>query len=495
MQPGPDPGAHRARRRWVVPASAAMVVAVLAAAVAGAAGLAGVWTPDRHVPTRRLATPAVVAPTVASTTQVTSATESPHVAPPNPLPITAPRPTAPPPPSATPGSRLASRLATAMSGFQGCLVVEDGNTVIYGHSPSQALAPASTEKLLTAAAALIQLGPGFRYETDVVATAVPSGGAVDDLWLVGKGDPVLSTPEYIASLAKQPELVNFPTTPLSGLADALVAAGVRTVRNGIHGDDSRYDRTRYLPSWPTLYQTQVDIGPLGALSVNEGLMALTPKPVAAPDPATFSASELARLLGLQGVGAAGAADGVAPAGAVVLARVQSPPLATIVAEMLRVSDNYTAELITRELDRHAGGTGTTPGGTAVTMRTAAALGLPTAGLHMVDGSGLDHGDRSTCQLELAALDLGQRANLSPLSGGLAVAGVSGTLIHRYVGTPFQGHLEAKTGSIDGVMAMVGHEEVGHPLRFALMVNGTFSWAQGASLEDRLVAALATYPEA
>jgi D-alanyl-D-alanine carboxypeptidase/D-alanyl-D-alanine-endopeptidase (penicillin-binding protein 4) len=381
-----------------------------------------------------------------------------------------------------------------MGGFQGCLVVEDGSKVIYGHNVAEALAPASTEKLLTAAAALTQLGPGFRYETDVVATAPPSGGSVDDLWLVGKGDPVLATPEYIAWLAQSPEVANFPATPMSALADALVAAGIRTVRNGIHGDDSRYDRTRYLPSWPALYQTQVDIGPLGALSVNEGLMTLTPKVVAASDPATFAASELARLLGLRGASVAGAADGTAPAGGVVVARIQSAPLATIVDEMLRISDNYTAELITRELDRHAGGAGSTPGGTSVIMRTAAGLGLPTAGLQMVDGSGLDHGDRSTCQLELAALDLGQRANLSQLSTGLAVAGVSGTLIHRYVGTPFQGHLEAKTGSIDGVMAMAGHEEVGHPLRFAMIVNGVFTWAQGAALEDRLVAALATYPE-
>ena len=54
-------------------------------------------------------------------------------------------------------------------------------------------------------------------------------------------------------------------------------------------------------------------------------------------------------------------------------------------------------------------------------------------------------------------------------------------------------MEAKTGSLDGVMGMVGHEEVGHPLRFAFIVNGNFTWPQGTAVEDRLLFALATYP--
>jgi hypothetical protein len=43
------------------------------------------------------------------------------------------------------------------------------------------------------------------------------------------------------------------------------------------------------------------------------------------------------------------------------------------------------------------------------------------------------------------------------------------------------------------MGMVGHEEVGRALRFAFIVNGNFTWPQGAAIEDRLLFALATYP--
>jgi D-alanyl-D-alanine carboxypeptidase/D-alanyl-D-alanine-endopeptidase (penicillin-binding protein 4) len=381
-----------------------------------------------------------------------------------------------------------------MAGYPGCLLVEDGGTTIYSFNAGVPYAPASTEKLLTATTALTRLGPGFRYETDVVAAAPPAGGTVSDLWLVGAGDPMLATPEYGAHLGQDPETAGFPYTPLSALADGLAAAGVKTVTNGIHGDESRYDQMRYVPSWPAFYASEGDIGPLSALGLNEGLAAWTPRPVAPGDPAGFAASELARLLGTRSVHAAGAADAVAPAKRVVLARVFSASLATIISEMLRVSDNYTAEMLTKELGRRIAGVGSTTAGTSVITQAVTALGLPTSGMHLVDGSGLDRGNRSTCRLELATLDLASRsASLSAINAGLAVAGETGTLIHRYNGTPIQGRLEAKTGSLDNVMGMVGHEEVGHPLRFAFITNGNFSWPQGEAVEDRVAFALATYP--
>ena len=428
---------------------------------------------------------ATLAPTTSSptTSSTTSTTDAP----------TTTRPTAPPT-TLSPATRLAPRLAAAMAGFSGCLVVEDGGTVIYSINAGVPYLPASTEKLLTATTALTKLGPGFRFETDVVAAAAPANGTVSDLWLVGSGDPMLGTPAYGAHLAQFPETAGFPMTPLSTLASALAAAGVKTVTNGIHGDDSRYDRQRYVPSWPAFYASEDDIGPLSALGLNEGLASWSGAPVVAGDPPAFAASQLAGLLGADGIHAAGAADSTAPTSRVVLARVYSAPLATIISEMLRVSDNYTAEMLTKEIGRQVAGQGSTLAGTGVTAQTIANYGLPTSGLHLVDGSGLDRGDRSTCQLEMATLNLAARTPvLSAIGAGLAVAGESGTLINRYNNTPFQGRVEAKTGSLDGVMAMVGHEEVGHPLRFAFIVNGNFTWPQGTAVEDRLLFALATYP--
>lgn len=483
MQEGPARPSARARRGWI--AAGVTVVMLLGVGGIGAALTAGRGGSSTAHATGSVPLHPVTATILPSTTTSTSTTST--------TSTTTTRPTAPPT-TISPAARLAPRLTTVMSGYTGCLVVEDGGTVVYSDDAGVPFAPASTEKLLTATAALLKLGPGFRFETDVVAAAPPSAGTVSDLWLVGAGDPMLATPAYAARLAQDPETAGFPVTPLSTFASALAAAGVKTVTNGIHGDDSRYDRVRYVPSWPAFYATEEDIGPLSALGLNEGLASWSPTPVAPGDPPAFAAAQLAGLLTQQNIHAAGAADSTAPTPRVVLARVYSAPLATIISQMLRVSDNYTAEMLTKELGRQIAGVGSTAAGTSVTTQTVARLGLPTSGLHMVDGSGLDRGDRSTCRLELATLDLAARNSaLSPIGAGLAVAGETGTLIARYNHTPFQGRVEAKTGSLDGVMAMVGHEEVGRALRFAFIVNGIFTWPQGTAIEDRLLFALATYP--
>jgi D-alanyl-D-alanine carboxypeptidase len=68
--------------------------------------------------------------------------------------------------------------------------------------------------------------------------------------------------------------------------------------------------------------------------------------------------------------------------------------------------------------------------------------------------------------------------------------VSGTLVNRWAGTPLQGHLAAKTGSISGVAAMAGVLDLGHPIHFAMVLNGPGNLTD---VEQRVVAALAAYP--
>ncbi|TML38587.1 MAG: hypothetical protein E6G27_13845 [Actinobacteria bacterium] len=407
--------------------------------------------------------------------------------PPAPRAAAAPAPSSPPP-----GVLLDQQAGAVLAGLPSCLVVQDGQTQVVARAPDAPLAPASTQKLLVGAAALALLGPGFRFDTVVKAPARPHDGAVETLWLVGSGDPLLATSEYGAWLGGQPRTRDMPTTPLGLLADQLAAQGVRTVRAGVHGDDSRYDRLRYLPSWDPRFGAENDVTPLAALTVNGGLTRWDGAAVAAPDPAAYAASELARLLHDRGVDAGGGADEAAPPTAVTIAHLASPPLGDVVAAMLQTSDNLAAELLTRELDRHAGGTGTTAGGTAVVMATAARLGLPAAGLQLIDGSGLDGGNRATCRLLLGALDLSAKPGFEALSRGLAVAGRPGTLVHRWVGTPLAGRLAAKTGWTSTAAGMVGVLPGPHRLRFAFLANGPLPWPAAAGLEDRLIGALAAY---
>src|SRR5439155_458702 len=80
-------------------------------------------------------------------------------------------------------------------------------------------------------------------------------------------------------------------------------------------------------------------------------------------------------------------QGRAPSGGIRVASVDSPPMGTIVGEMLRESDNLTAELLTKELGKRYGGGGTTAAGLVVVRDDLAKAGLPASDLAAADGSG------------------------------------------------------------------------------------------------------------
>jgi D-alanyl-D-alanine carboxypeptidase/D-alanyl-D-alanine-endopeptidase (penicillin-binding protein 4) len=395
-----------------------------------------------------------------------------------------------------PAAKLAVRLDAALAGSNACLVVYDGVNPLYAHQPGVPLAPASTEKLLVAAAALRVLGPDFRFVTRVMAPAAPVGGRVNNVWLVGGGDALLASPEWIAYQASRPRVTGYPWTPLGSLADALASAGIHDVPGGVKGDDSYLDRLRFLPAWPPSYHQEQEVGALSALTLNEGVQQWTPVPTLAADPPAFASSELARLLAARhvAVGTPGG-DDTAPANSVVVAQIQSAPLSQIIEAMLTASDNLIAELLVRQIDRRSGGAGSTAGGAAIVMQQAALLGIPIAGGVMLDGSGLAPGDRASCFELLSALDVGGRAGFEPIANGLAIAGRTGTLVNRFVGSPIAGRLRAKTGSIANAGGIVGVLNMTRPVQFAFLVNQPLSYTELLAKEDAVVAALATYPEA
>ncbi|WP_439122623.1 D-alanyl-D-alanine carboxypeptidase/D-alanyl-D-alanine endopeptidase [Marivita sp.] len=75
--------------------------------------------------------------------------------------------------------------------------------VLESHNPLRALPPASVAKALTACYALDVLGPGYHFETRVLATAPIANGRIEgDLILAGGGDPTLDT-DAIASITKR----------------------------------------------------------------------------------------------------------------------------------------------------------------------------------------------------------------------------------------------------------------------------------------------------
>jgi D-alanyl-D-alanine carboxypeptidase/D-alanyl-D-alanine-endopeptidase (penicillin-binding protein 4) len=391
--------------------------------------------------------------------------------------------------------RLTQELDAAMTTPSACLTVEDGDATIYARQPDLTLVPASTLKMLTGTAALRRLGPNFHFVTEVKADRPVVGGVLDGpLWLVGAGDPLLSTQQYADSFRNQPQVF----TSIDALADRIVEAGIREIRGGIIGDERRFDAVRYLPSWKPVYLTDNEIGPVSALVVNDNFAQFRPKKtIATPDPPRHGAVILTELLRARGViiGPDGAA-GAAPEAADAVASVSSPALPEIVGELLRESDNMTAEVLTKELGKRFGGGGTWSEGTKVIRATVAEAGLAAEGYAAVDGSGLDVSDRLSCTLLMDTVDL--VGSTGPVADGLAVAGRTGTLATRFKGNPAEGRLRAKTGSLNNVVGLVGFVDAvdDRSLEFALLANDLPDRLEsGRILQERVGAILAQYPKA
>lgn len=353
-----------------------------------------------------------------------------------------------------------------------CVAVADATgRVAYERAGDEPLQPASTLKLLTATAALLELGPDARFRTVVKGDRPASGVVNGDLHLVGGGDPLLATAEYAARFERQPQAF----TDFASLADRIAESGIRHVTGSIVGDDTRYDAERHVAGWPARYLSQHVTGPLSALAVNDGFAgypttwggagALDP----APDPAAHAAAVLTLLLGARGVQVDGAPrSGPARADRAELAAIESVPVREVVVQMLQESDNTTAELLLKELGR-ADGDPSTAGGRARALRVLEEAGVDLAGAALVDGSGLSPDDRASCRL---LVELLARPRTGPaLRAALPVAGRSGTLFDRFLDSPLVGRLRAKTGTLNTVAGLAGVvTDRDGSLIFAFLVN-------------------------
>jgi D-alanyl-D-alanine carboxypeptidase/D-alanyl-D-alanine-endopeptidase (penicillin-binding protein 4) len=372
--------------------------------------------------------------------------------------------------------RLQTSVDEFATQFDICVSVGPGGTLAEAGSDLD-LAPASNAKLLTAAAALQLFGLDKTLTTRVTTD--------DDgtLYLIGGGDPTLGTEDYEEALRENPRFAGDPVTRIEPLADAIAAANLGPITR-IVADDSHHDDVRFLPAWKP--SERGDVSNLSALTINGGLSG----GVAVDDPATLAAQELRSALADRGVAVASIERGVAPDGAREVARVESAPMSTLVAAMLRSSDNLSAELLTREM----GADGTTTAGITALTRALADAGVDTSRIALLDGSGLAPGDRVPCAALLQVLGLTD-ARFAPIDAGLPVAGESGTLARRFVGDPLAGVLRAKTGNIEDVIGLSGVVDDAEHLRFAFLANGDFSRTRGEALQAEIARLVAAYPDA
>lgn len=400
--------------------------------------------------------------------------------------------------------RLTTRLTDVIGRApdSSCLTVAVNGRPVFSHDPALPLIPASIEKLLTGEAARGLLGTDAVLTT-TVASDVPieNGTLAGNLFVVGGGDPLLMTDDYAQRFRRQPVV----HSRLEGLADAVAASGLTHVTGGVIGDESRYDKERYLPEWPARFAASAEIGPLGALLVNDGLVAYppspdvrTPAPTPADDPAVHAADVLTQLLRARGITIdVEASSGQTPDGAAAIATLDSQPIGEIVKAMVSESDNGSAELLTKEMGVHDSGIGSTEAGVAAMNEFLRAESIPLDGTVQFDGSGLATENRVTCGAVQTLLDA--EGPDSPLAASMPVAGRTGTLAERFVDSPLTGRLRAKTGTLNQANALAGYLDSiqGTRLSFSFLMNvdaPALVTADDVALQEEVATILLQYPE-
>jgi serine-type D-Ala-D-Ala carboxypeptidase/endopeptidase (penicillin-binding protein 4) len=343
---------------------------------------------------------------------------------------------------------------------------------LFALNGSAPFAPASNEKLATTFAALSALGPTFRFETDVAGDGELSGAVWHgDVYLEGHGDPTLTSAR------------------LAALAGRVRAAGIRRITGSIVGDESWFDARRMATGWKASFYLD-ESPPLSSLVVDRSRYGNH----VSRTPALAAALLFRSALRKAGVAVPGAATtGVASETATPLASVESARLAAIVRWMDLTSDNFTAEMLLKELGAVETGKGTSAAGAAVVTRLLADAGVPLEGVRIVDGSGLSYADRLTANALVALLQaMWSDPTLRPyVMQALPVAGRSGTLAHRLLDGPATGVVAAKTGTTSIASALSGF--VKQRVAFAVLENGhplAYWWARRA--QDRFAIVLARY---
>jgi D-alanyl-D-alanine carboxypeptidase/D-alanyl-D-alanine-endopeptidase (penicillin-binding protein 4) len=401
--------------------------------------------------------PTTVLPTTTVTTEpptstITSSTTSTTEPPPT-TTTTAPAPAPAGFVEAVQGALSDPRFESATVGL--AVWMEGSGFVVSQHADSP-LRPGSTEKLLVAWGAYGALGPEATFVTDVRADGEVDGSTLrGHLVLVGAGDPSLRS---------------IGGHSLQRLAAQVRTAGITEVTGDLVVDDSHFDGERSAPGW-TSRHVPLFVGPVSALAVDGNLLRTDPEYLANPSLGNLGAFRAA--LAGQGVNVAGGDRmGTAPDPTTGVASVRSAPVADLVSQMLTNSDNFFAEMLLKDVGQRMWGRGTFANGMGVVHQLAAEAGVQLSG-RAADGSGLSRDD-SRRPREWVELLVAARTQpwFDQFLWGLPLGGRTGTLVNRFRGTPAEGNVRAKTGSVQQTRALSGYLTTagGRQVVFSLVVN-------------------------
>ena len=437
---------------------------------------------------------------------------------------------------------MAKGQATDMTVFVKSMQTGD---VLYRYNVNQPLTPASAMKIFTAESALLYLGPGYRFSTQLLtdAKSVKKGVLQGNLYIVLSGDPTLTYHD------------------LADLFLSLKTQQIRAIAGNVYIDDTAYDQRFYGPGWQWEDKNYCYAAPIGAGIVNRNCLSFQVAPSKVSGRAAtvmtspnyyyptirngvVTKTSRSRHCSVRLSGDPGNAitiDGCMPKGRYawgvsyvindlpeynrslfknllyrlsvsIYGRVtfrsipdnlsligshSSKPLPILINEMLKKSDNIIAGALFKKIGQlYTRQQGSWENGSfAVSQILAKRAGVNISGMRILDGSGLSPDNLATGAQMMQVLNFAYHHG--PTSNefitALPIAGVDGTLKHRL------GHIarkvRAKTGTISGVVSLAGYamSKDKELLAFVIMINGNrgLGWRY-KSLEDSIATALTRY---
>jgi D-alanyl-D-alanine carboxypeptidase/D-alanyl-D-alanine-endopeptidase (penicillin-binding protein 4) len=446
----------------------------------------------------------------------------------------------PPAPRVTQTLQMLADWVKGRGGSLSALIVDLDTGAVWAESaPSLALNPASNMKVLTAAVALKRLGPEFRFSTGLYGRIEKQ--RVDPLVLRGHGDPALSTPH------------------LWQLAQTLQRLGVASVGT-ILVDQSRFDDQFVPPAFEQQPDEWARFrAPVSAVAIDQNAVTLHVLPTTAGQPARiwFEPSGIVSLDGAIETRRAGSGEaiqlslesrnaelvahvgghvaeglprlrferrlddprrapglalaellravGITVSGSVGLGGSpvqerlvfhQSEPLAELVRELGKNSDNFYAEMLLKALGAEAGSVpARSQDGARVISEWLTQQGALTPDTRIENGSGLFDANRVSAATLVSVLRAAQKdPGVYPdFLAHLSIGGVDGTLRSRFRNLKAPRTIHAKTGTLAAAIGLSGYvlsPEGGAPIAFAFLANGIEGHAAAARQRiDRVVEAI------
>ncbi|MCH9756802.1 MAG: D-alanyl-D-alanine carboxypeptidase/D-alanyl-D-alanine-endopeptidase [Gammaproteobacteria bacterium] len=406
----------------------------------------------------------------------------------------------------------------------GALVV-DLNTgeTLYSRNASKTFIPASNMKLFSDAAALLALGPNYRFQTELSTNAhhLKQGTLEGSIYLYLPGDP------------------SFDTQDLQQLLTALKNWNIKRIKGNVVLVSNRRGITPYAPGW-----TKKDLiysygAPLAPLVLDENRLIVTVNPaarvgenalielkpanngiklnnevttkakpagcglsylmdsknqltvrgcigigqwsaqqkLAIKNPSIYAKAQIRTELSKLGIQLDGKITyGRKPTRALLLAKHQSKTISQLLADTLKTSDNLYADSLYLHTAAVLNGSPVNWAGAQSVLKKflQEETGIALKKANFTDGSGLSRQDKLTPKQTVELLQfLYSRFPLAyEYIAALPVAGRDGTLKKRLKKPSQKGFVRAKTGTMNGIVSLSGYLYTAnaHTLAFAIYIN-------------------------